>query len=716
MNDNKRVQRPHARVGRGAPVEKPKNFKLALKKLISYLKDYQALIVCSIILAIISSVLSIVGPDKLKDLTNEISLGLGVNTENIKLLQEDIQKDLILEPNLNYYELKILNSEEKDEYNNYINSDNKELLLNDLNSNIKLLLLKDTKINNIEITREDKLEVISLMSKIDSTKKELPKEIDNLSDNLQKLLKPSINFKNIKNIGLTLLILYITSAIFSYIQNYLMIITSNGFAFSLRTKISKKINKLPLKYFDSTSYGDVLSRVTNDVDTINMSLHNSLGTLVSAIALLFGSLFMMFKTNYILALTSIFSSFIGFAFISVITKRSQKYFVKRQSELGKLNGHIEEIYSNQIVVKVYNGEENALSKFNEYNNGVYNANRKSQFLSGIMGPMMGFIGNLGYVCVCVVGSILAVKGTISFGVIVAFIMYVRLFSSPLTQIAQSITNLQTATAASERVFEFIEETEMDDESNLEKTLDKNKVKGNIEFEHVKFGYDNDKIIIKDFNASVKPGQKIAIVGPTGAGKTTMVNLLMKFYPLNDGDIKIDGISTKELTRENIHDLFIMVLQDTWLFEGTIRDNIKFNKKNVSDEEIWKALKTVGIDHFVKTLPKMLNYKVEENESISSGQKQLLTIARGMIEDSPFLILDEATSSVDTRTEELVQKAMDKLTEGRTSFIIAHRLSTIKNADLILVMKDGNIIETGSHEELLKKNGFYAELYNSQFQN
>ena len=716
MNDNKRVQRPHARVGRGAPVEKPKNFKLALKKLISYLKDYQALIVCSIILAIISSVLSIVGPDKLKDLTNEISLGLGVNTENIKLLQEDIQKDLILEPNLNYYELKILNSEEKDEYNNYINSDNKELLLNDLNSNIKLLLLKDTKINNIEITREDKLEVISLMSKIDSTKKELPKEIDNLSDNLQKLLKPSINFKNIKNIGLTLLILYITSAIFSYIQNYLMIITSNGFAFSLRTKISKKINKLPLKYFDSTSYGDVLSRVTNDVDTINMSLHNSLGTLVSAIALLFGSLFMMFKTNYILALTSIFSSFIGFAFISVITKRSQKYFVKRQSELGKLNGHIEEIYSNQIVVKVYNGEENALSKFNEYNNGVYNANRKSQFLSGIMGPMMGFIGNLGYVCVCVVGSILAVKGTISFGVIVAFIMYVRLFSSPLTQIAQSITNLQTATAASERVFEFIEETEMDDEFNLEKTLDKNKVKGNIEFEHVKFGYDNDKIIIKDFNASVKPGQKIAIVGPTGAGKTTMVNLLMKFYPLNDGDIKIDGISTKELTRENIHDLFIMVLQDTWLFEGTIRDNIKFNKKNVSDEEIWKALKTVGIDHFVKTLPKMLNYKVEENESISSGQKQLLTIARGMIEDSPFLILDEATSSVDTRTEELVQKAMDKLTEGRTSFIIAHRLSTIKNADLILVMKDGNIIETGSHEELLKKNGFYAELYNSQFQN
>ena len=716
MNDNKRVQRPHARVGRGAPVEKPKNFKLALKKLISYLKDYQALIVCSIILAIVSSVLSIVGPDKLKDLTNEISLGLGVNTENIKLLQEDIQKDLILEPNLNYYELNILNSEEKDEYNNYINSDNKELLLNDLNSNIKLLLLKDTKINNIEITREDKLEVISLMSKIDSTKKELPKEIDNLSDNLQKLLKPSINFKNIKNIGLTLLILYITSAIFSYIQNYLMIITSNGFAFSLRTKISKKINKLPLKYFDSTSYGDVLSRVTNDVDTINMSLHNSLGTLVSAIALLFGSLFMMFKTNYILALTSIFSSFIGFAFISVITKRSQKYFVKRQSELGKLNGHIEEIYSNQIVVKVYNGEEDALSKFNEYNNGVYNANRKSQFLSSIMGPMMGFIGNLGYVCVCVVGSILVVKGTISFGVIVAFIMYVRLFSSPLTQIAQSITNLQTATAASERVFEFIEETEMDDESNLEKTLDKNKVKGNIEFEHVKFGYDNDKIIIKDFNASVKPGQKIAIVGPTGAGKTTMVNLLMKFYPLNDGDIKIDGISTKELTRENIHDLFIMVLQDTWLFEGTIRDNIKFNKKNVSDEEIWKALKTVGIDHFVKTLPKMLNYKVEENESISSGQKQLLTIARGMIEDSPFLILDEATSSVDTRTEELVQKAMDKLTEGRTSFIIAHRLSTIKNADLILVMKDGNIIETGSHEELLKKNGFYAELYNSQFQN
>ena len=712
---NNRRERPRGPEGRNAPGEKPKNFKLAIKKLIEYLKDYKVYIIIAIILASISSVLSIIGPDKLKELTNEISSGLVINTNNLELLTKDIQNDL-----KNSSNIEKLTEEEKLEYMAFlekVDESNINELFIKLSDIIKLKILSDSVIDNIEITAKDKMELLSIMSKLsteDRTK--IYGEFDNLSDNVNKLLKPVINIENIKKIGLFLVIMYLFSALFSYVENYLMIIVSNNFAYSLRDKISKKINKLPLKFFDKNTYGDLLSRVTNDVDTLNMALHNSLGTLVSAVCLFIGSLFMMFKTNYILALTSIGASLFGFMFISFVTKRSQKYFVKRQDALGDLNGHIEEIYSSQMVVKVYNGTKESLDKFEDYNYEVYNANKMSQFLSGIMGPMMGFIGNLGYVAVCVVGSVLVVKGTISFGVIVAFIMYVRLFSSPLTQIAQSITNLQTASAAFERVYELLEEKEMKDESYITTKLDRNKVKGNIEFNHVKFGYDEDKTIIQDFNASIKPGQKIAIVGPTGAGKTTMVNLLMKFYEVNSGNIKIDGVSLNDLRRENVHDLFIMVLQDTWLFNGTIRDNIKFNKGNVSDEEIWKALKVVGIDHFVKTLPKMLNYRIEDNESISSGEKQLLTIARGMIDNSPFLILDEATSSVDTRTEELVQKAMDKLMENRTSFIIAHRLSTIKNADLILVMKDGNIIETGNHEELLKLNGFYAELYNSQFQN
>ncbi len=717
MNNEKNTSRPHGPRGRGVPGEKPKNFKLALKNLFYSLKSYRLLIICAIILSSISSVLSIVGPDKLKELTNEISSGLVVNTSNLKLLTTDIEKDFKNNFILNEEEINSLSEEDKlvylDILNNSEKNENMFLMLPD---SVKLLMLSDTKINGINISKEDKLSVLDLSSKISESGNKVYDEFASISENLNLLLKPTMNFDNIKKIGLTLVIMYLFSALFNYVQNYFMVITSNKFAKSLRTNISHKINKLKLSFFDKTSYGDVLSRVTNDIDTINMSLHNSLGQLVSSITLFIGSLIMMFKTNYILALTSIATSLIGFMFIAFITKRSQKYFVLRQSELGKLNGHIEEIYSNQIVVKAYNGVNDASLTFEEYNNGVYNANRMSQFLSGIMGPFMGFIGNLGYLAVCVVGSILVVKGTISFGVIVAFIMYVRLFSSPLIQIAQSITNLQTCAAASERVFELLNEEEMEDESSLTSKLDRKEVKGNIEFEHVKFGYDKDKTIIKDFSANVKPGSKVAIVGPTGAGKTTMVNLLMKFYDINSGDIRIDGVSIKDLKRENIHDLFIMVLQDTWLFNGTLRDNIKFNKSYVSDEEIWEALKVVGIDHFVKTLPKNLNYVIEDNDSISSGEKQLLTIARGMIEDSPFLILDEATSSVDTRTEELVQNAMDKLTEGRTSFIIAHRLSTIKNADLILVMKDGNIIETGTHESLLKKNGFYAELYNSQFQN
>ena len=553
-----------------------------------------------------------------------------------------------------------------------------------------------------------------------------PDRLSKLTDEIQagiipkmengQIIMPEINMDAIKSIAISLVILYLFSAICTFIQSICMTEVANNFARSLRTRISVKINKLPLSYFDRHQSGDTLSRVTNDVDTIAQTMNQSLGTLVSNITLFLGSIIMMFYTNWIMALTAILSSLLGFMGMFAVLSKSQKYFVAKQEELGNLNGHIEEVYSGLNVVKAYNGKKESDKKFDEYNQKVCEANRKSQFLSGIMQPIMNFIGNFGYVAVCIVGALLTMNNIISFGVIIAFITYVRLFTNPLSQIAQSMTSLQSTAAASERVFEFLDEKEMADQSQINKTLDKNNVKGKIEFDNVVFQYDNnDKPTIKNFTATAEPGQKIAIVGPTGAGKTTMVNLLMKFYDINSGDIRIDGVSTKELSRENIHSLFTMVLQDTWLFEGTVKENIIYNQKNVSDERVKEVCKEVGLDHFIRTLPKGYDSYLSENDSVSAGQRQLLTIARGMIQDSPFLILDEATSNVDTRTEELVQVAMDKLTEGRTSFIIAHRLSTIKNADLILVMKDGNIVEQGNHEQLMAKNGAYAELYNSQFE-
>ena len=540
-----------------------------------------------------------------------------------------------------------------------------------------------------------------------------PSFLSDLTDTISAGLGGSVDFSAVWKFILIIVSLYIISTVFEIIESFLMTDVANGFARDLRTRISKKINRLPLKFFDRNEIGDTLSRVTNDVDTLAQSLSDSLASIVVNILMLIGVVTMMFITSAPLAVTAIISGVLGLVFVALVLSRSQKYFSMRQKELGKINSHIEEIYSGLSVVRVYNAKAEASKKFDYLNKKVYVANRKSQFLSGLMPPMMHFIGNLGYVAVCVMGAILVTNHAITFGVIVAFIVYVRMFTRPLTQIAQSLNLLQSSAAAAERVFEFLDEKEMANET-APAHLDKNSVKGEIEFKNVHFGYTDDKVIIKDFSAKALPGQKIAIVGPTGAGKTTMVNLLMKFYNINSGDILIDGVSIHDLTRENIHELFTMVLQDTWLFSGTLKENIIYNHAQISDAEINRVCETVGLTHFIKTLPKGINSKISDNDSVSAGQRQLITIARGMIKNAPFLILDEATSNVDTRTEELVQKAMDKLMKGRTSFIIAHRLSTIKNADLILVMKDGNIIETGTHDELMKKNGFYAELYNSQF--
>ena len=779
MSSNEKERNNHSR-GHG-PMrvsEKPKDFMGSIKKLMKSLSSFKVLIFIALVLAALSSILSLIAPNKLSDLTDEITKGITINTSNMKELEEDLTKNIsdignILGINLDEKMIYRVNSsgissEDKIKFNDTLKSisSNQELILkyfselpdsvldiiigdstyndiyiskedkittirafsdidvdnkkfNGISSfpdSMKKALFPDTVIDGIEISTDDKVEFITLMAGSDSSSvNEMYKVMENLPISVQKVIGPKMDMDKIKSIAILLACLYIISAIFTYVEGLSMIKVANGYAKKLRSSISEKINKLPLKFFDHNLSGDILSRVTNDVDTIAQSLNNSLSTLVSSITLFIGSIIMMFVTNYIMAITAIVSSLIGFILMFIILNKSQRYFTARQRELGKLNGYIEEIYSGLNVVRSCNAKDETINEFDKLNDKLYDCNRKSQFLSGLMQPIMGFIGNFSYVAVCIVGALLVSKSVISFGVIVAFIMYVRLFTNPLSQIAQAMTSMQSTAAASERVFGLLEEVEMDSENDITKKLDKHKVKGNIEFKNVKFGYDKDKIIINDFTAKVKAGEKIAIVGPTGAGKTTMVNLLMKFYDINDGDILIDGTSIKELKRDNIHSLFTMVLQDTWLFNGTVKENIIYNQKHVSNKKVEEVCKVVGVDHFIKTLPNGYDSIISDNDSVSSGQRQLLTIARGMISDSPFLILDEATSNVDTRTEELVQKAMDKLMENKTSFIIAHRLSTIKNADLILVMKDGNIIEQGNHNELMKKNGFYANLYNSQFE-
>lgn len=779
MSSNEKERNNHSR-GHG-PMrvsEKPKDFMGSIKKLMKSLSSFKVLIFIALVLAALSSILSLIAPNKLSDLTDEITKGITINTSNMKELEEDLTKNIsdignILGINLDEKMIYKVNSsgissEDKIKFNDTLKSisSNQELILkyfselpdsvldiiisdstyndiyiskedkittirafsdidvdnkkfNGISSfpdSMKKALFPDTVIDGIEISTDDKVEFITLMAGSDSSSvNEMYKVMENLPISVQKVIGPKMDMDKIKSIAILLACLYIISAIFSYVEGLSMIKVANGYAKKLRSSISEKINKLPLKFFDHNLSGDILSRVTNDVDTIAQSLNNSLSTLVSSITLFIGSIIMMFVTNYIMAITAIVSSLIGFILMFIILNKSQRYFTARQRELGKLNGYIEEIYSGLNVVRSCNAKDETINEFDKLNDNLYDCNRKSQFLSGLMQPIMGFIGNFSYVAVCIVGALLVSKSVISFGVIVAFIMYVRLFTNPLSQIAQAMTSMQSTAAASERVFGLLEEVEMDSENDITKKLDKHKVKGNIEFKNVKFGYDKDKIIINDFTAKVKAGEKIAIVGPTGAGKTTMVNLLMKFYDINDGDILIDGTSIKELKRDNIHSLFTMVLQDTWLFNGTVKENIIYNQKHVSNKKVEEVCKVVGVDHFIKTLPNGYDSIISDNDSVSSGQRQLLTIARGMISDSPFLILDEATSNVDTRTEELVQKAMDKLMENKTSFIIAHRLSTIKNADLILVMKDGNIIEQGNHNELMKKNGFYTNLYNSQFE-
>ena len=542
-----------------------------------------------------------------------------------------------------------------------------------------------------------------------------PNLLSQITDLISDALGGEIDMAAIGHIGVILLVIYGLSAVFTYVEHYIMATVTLELSRDMRQDLSRKINRVPMSYFSKVSYGDILSRVTNDVSTLQQALANSLPSMISAAAQFIGCLVMMFVTEWRMALAAIAVTLVGFLIMAAVMLRSQKYFSARQENLSVLNGYIEEMYSSHDVVRLSRANEQVKETFGGMNAALYDAEWRSQFLSGIMQPLMTIIGNLGYVVVCVLGSALAMSGEISFGVIVAFILYVRLFTSPLSTLAQGMTQMQTAAAAGDHIFDFLHEEELSDETGKRTAL--TDVRGEVEFDHVRFSYPNDpdKIIIKDFSAHIRPGQKVAIVGPTGAGKTTLVNLLMRFFEINSGRIKIDGVPTSEMTRESVHDLFSMVLQDTWLFEGTVRENLVYNKTGVTDQQLEEACRACGIYHFIETLPQGFDTVLDDSIAISAGQKQLLTIARAMIQGNPMLILDEATSSVDTRTELITQQAMDRLTEHRTSFVIAHRLSTIKNADLILVLKDGDIIEQGTHDQLLARGGFYADLYNSQFE-
>lgn len=648
--------------------EKAKDLKGTWVKLLVYCKKYTAAFIIALVCAALGTVLTLAGPDKLSELTDVVTAGISPNTDKLAEIVSSIKLD------------------------------GSELT-----------------IDGVTISAEDQAELMKLLAGTDTSDTEAAlKAMDELPESIYSLVKPKMDMDKITEIGLFLVGLYALSFILTAIQGWIMATITQRVSKKMRSDISEKINRLPMSFYNRTTTGDVLSRVTNDVDTIAQSLNQSIRNLVSAIVLFVGCLIMMLVTNVWMTLTAVLASLLGFAIMLVIMGRSQKYFVAQQRNLGAINGHIEEIYAGHTVVKAYNGEANAQRDFDQMNDALCESSFKSQCLSGMMMPVMSFIGNLGYVAVCVVGGAMALNGNISFGVIVAFMIYVRYFTQPLSQIAQAVQSLQSAAAAGERVFEFLEEREMEDENGKLTHLDD--VKGRVDFEHVRFGYEgSDVTVIKDFSATALPGQKVAIVGPTGAGKTTMVNLLMRFHELQSGEIRIDGTPTCSMTREAVHSQFCMVLQDTWLFEGTVRENLIYCEKNVSDEKMREACKAVGLDHFIRTLPKGYDTVLNDQVSLSQGQRQQLTIARAMIADKPMLILDEATSSVDTRTEQQIQSAMDKLMENRTSFVIAHRLSTIKNADMILVMKDGDIIEKGTHDELLARGGFYADLYNSQFE-
>lgn len=716
---------------------KPKDLVGTWKKLLGYCRRYLAVFMIAILCAAAGTVLTLIGPDKLSDMTDTITAGITPNTEALTELTEAVSENA----SANMQEVSTaIAANLQSSTPKSITVNGSEISLADQRQTLSLLsglddpdaatmqetmaqlpdavtaaLYSDVTIDGQTISAADQRAAMEIMSGIDPEESEDALEaMDKLPDSVYSLIAPSIDMDKVQRIGFILVTFYALSYLFSAIQGWITAGVTQRVSQQLRGDISRKINRLPMAFYNRTSTGDILSRVTNDVDLISQSLNQSIGNLITSVILLFGSLLMMLITNLWMTLTAILASLLGFVVMFAIMGRSQKYFARQQRHLGALNGHIEEMYTGHTVVKAYNGEAAAQQTFDEMNDKLRESGFRAQTLAGMMMPVMTFVGNLGYVAVCVVGGAMALNDMISFGVIVAFMMYVRYFTQPLSQIAQAVQSLQSAAAAGERVFEFLEAEEMPDESG--KKSDIGAVQGTVDFDHVRFGYeDTDKIVIHDFSAHAKPGQKIAIVGPTGAGKTTMVNLLMRFHDIQSGEIRIDGVPTNEMTREAVREQFCMVLQDTWLFEGTLRENLIYCTENVSDEKMIAACKAVGLDHFIRTLPKGYDTVVGDQLSLSQGQKQQLTIARAMIADKPMLILDEATSSVDTRTEQQIQSAMDKLMENRTSFVIAHRLSTIRNADLILVMNHGDIVESGTHEELLAKGGFYADLYNSQFE-